>query len=399
MVNDLYGHTIGDKFLVEIAHRLSSILNDNETVFRFGGDEFVIISLTIHESYHLENRLKFISTVLSQKIHCGSGVLTPSCTIGVSIFEDCNETIDDLVKKADIALYEAKESRKGSVYFYQSELNYFIERRYAIEHEIPNGLENNEFEVFYQPQYCCKRKQFIGVEALCRWNSTKLGPIPPSEFITIAEKNMSIHDLGHFIIKQSIDDISKLTRTTWLPIHLSINVSPIQLTYSDFIDRVITVVTRAGVSPSNITFELTESATVDKLDVISSQLYRLKRLGFKLSLDDFGTGYSSLSYLNNLPFDEIKIDRSFIHTMIEDEQCNSIVKAIIAIGSSLGLSIVAEGVETYQQAQKLTQYRCDLLQGYYFSKPVNINGLKVILREHKETAQSNTIYQDSVSYY
>jgi diguanylate cyclase (GGDEF)-like protein len=369
-VNDLYGHAVGDDLLRAISWRFEKILGKHDYVCRFGGDEFLFCFSNLNTKTELFAKVSKVKAIFDTKILCGTREIKSDCTIGVSVFPDDARTIHDLIGKADIALYKAKEKVQGAICLFDAEFDAQIKYRHVLRQELSRALERDELEVRYQPQVNAKNKQIVSVEALCSWNSPVLGQVEPMEFIPIAEQCGIVYGLGMFVIKTACRDILALSPNGEGALGLSINVSPLQLIETDFYNDVIRAIESTGIDFSRIIFELTESAAIDRISDIAPLLHQLRLLGFGLSLDDFGTGFSSLSYLNDLPFSEIKIDRSFVAKFLSNYQSDSLIRSIIAIGDSFDMTVVAEGIETQEQSNKLASYHCDLLQGYFFDRPL-----------------------------
>ncbi len=283
--------------------------------------------------------------------------------------------VEELLTKADIVLYKAKESNKGDAVFYDDVINRKVKYDYSVEKQLETALERGEFSVFYQPQVDAHSKQLKGVEALCRWNNSSLGFVSPLDFIPAAERVGKIHEIGEFVLRRACEDTLNLMPNGPEAICVSVNVSPKQVFELGFDEKVIRLVEEIGIAPQRVTLELTENILIKDLHIVEPILRRLRDYGFGISLDDLGTGFSSLNYLNTLPITEIKIDRSFIGKLNSSQHSETLVKAIIDIGASCQMKVVAEGVETPEQMAKLQQYHCDLLQGYYFDKPLTAKGL------------------------
>lgn len=374
-VNDLYGHTVGDELICAVSRRFETIMDIDDMVCRFGGDEFLFCFSGLNAEAEIAAKVAKIKDVFNTKMLCGEREIKSNCSVGVSVFPDDGQTLEVLIGKADIALYKAKGQGKGGICLFEAEFDAQLKRQHVMKEELYKALERDEFEIHYQPQVNAKNKQVISVEALCRWNSPVFGQVNPAEFITTAEKCGAIHELGLSVIKIACDEILSISPNGKGALELSINISPIQVIEPDFFTDIKRVVKATGIDSARVTFELTESAAIDSILSLSPLFHELRQFGFGLSLDDFGTGFSSLSYLSDLPFSEIKIDRSFIDKFLDSEQSDALVKTIIAIGNSFNMTVVAEGVETQAQYEQLAHYNCDLLQGYFFGKPLRLNAL------------------------
>ncbi|WP_293131668.1 EAL domain-containing protein, partial [Moritella sp.] len=390
-VNDLYGHTVGDELICAVSRRFEKILGTGDMVCRFGGDEFLFCFSGLNTQAEIATKVTTINAIFNTKMRCGEREIKSNCSVGVSVYPDDGQTLEVLIGKADVALYKAKGQGKGRICLFEAEFDAQLKRQRAMKEELYRALERDEFEIHYQPQVNAKNKQVISVEALCRWNSPVFGQVNPAEFITIAEKCGAIHALGLSVIKMACDEILSISPNGNGALELSINISPIQIIEPDFFTDIKRVVKATGIDNSRVTFELTESAAIDSILSLSPLFHELRQCGFGLSLDDFGTGFSSLSYLSDLPFSEIKIDRSFIDKFLDSDQSDSLVKTIIAIGNSFNMIVVAEGVETQAQYDKLRHYNCDLLQGYFFDKPLRLSQLLHRISPVQTESQVNTV--------
>lgn len=374
-VNDQFGHSAGDQLLQQIGKRFELILGKNDFVARFGGDEFVFCLPLLKNSDEARHKVEQILGTFEKPFLLAGNQVQTSCSIGVSMYPDDGHSVEELISKADIVLYRVKDQEKGNVLFYDAEINQQVQHDFQLENHLRQALGSNEIGVVYQPQIDAETQQICAVEALCRWNSDDLGFISPLDFIPLAERTGLIHQVGEFVFETACRDTLALMPNGVNAIGVSINISPKQFSYPGFEDKVLSIVKRVGIDIERITLEITENIFIEDLHSISPILNLFRAHGFGISLDDFCTGYSSLNYLNNLPITEIKIDRSFVDKLLSNKQSDTLVKAIIAIGSSCHMKVVAEGVETIEQHQKLKEYHCDLLQGYYFDKPLMIDDL------------------------
>ena len=383
-VNDLYGHSVGDKLLESLSRKFESILEKGDSVSRFGGDEFIFCFPNITNQQHVQDKVARLSDVFNESFLIDGCILNTDASVGVSMYPTDSDDPETLITNADIVLYRTKTSNKGSTLFFEQKITEQIKHEYRIEDALRQALRRSEFSVLYQPQICTSNEHMISVEALVRWKSLTLGNVTPDEFIPLAERTGLINDIGMFVIKRACEDVLKLSPNGSDALKLSLNISPKQLLNETFVEEVSLAVTRTGIDVSRLTLEVTESMPIRDLVKVTPVLQQLKNLGYGISLDDFGTGYSSLSHLNELPINELKIDRSFISSMSENARCNALVKAILAIGTSYQLTVVAEGVETKEQQLMLKKYGCDLIQGYYYSKPISIQALGQWVAEEEQ---------------
>ncbi len=374
-VNDLHGHAVGDKLLESLSRKFESILEKGDSVSRFGGDEFIFCFPSITDQMHAQEKVSRLADVFSESFLIDGRILNTDASVGVSMYPADSDDPETLITNADIVLYRTKTSNKGSTLFFDQDITEQIRHEYRIEDALRQALRRDEFTVLYQPQISASDEQLVSIEALVRWKSLTLGSVTPDEFIPLAERTGLINDIGLFVIKQACQDILTLSPNSAAALKLSLNISPKQLLHDLFVEQLTGVIESIGIDVSRITLEVTESMPIRDLVKITPVLQQLQLLGFSISLDDFGTGYSSLSHLNELPIDELKIDRSFVSEMSENARCNALVKAMLAIGNSYQLKVVAEGVETKEQQLMLKNYGCDLIQGYYYSKPISVHEL------------------------
>ncbi|MCJ8349146.1 cache domain-containing protein [Moritella sp.] len=374
-INDLYGHSVGDELLATLGTIFNQMLSAGDSVARFGGDEFIFCFPELENLADAERKAKHISEIFKQHFVINGKSIYSSCSIGVAMYPDDGHVAEQLISKADIVLYKSKLQQKGHFLFFNDTINTQVQRDLLLESELHLAIAKNELDVLYQPQIDAATGQIYGVEALVRWYNTKLGHVSPVEFIQVAEDVGIINDIGNFVIKKSLQDILQFNNRSNTQLHLSINISPKQLMEPDFVSNVINLTNEMAVDNRLITLEITENVLINDLAKVQPVLQSIRNSGMKLSLDDFGTGYSSLSYLSNLPIDEIKIDRSFIDKLLTNDQSESLVKTIIAIGQFCDLTVIAEGVETKEQYDHLRHYRCDLVQGYYFDRPLSLAAL------------------------
>lgn len=381
-INDLYGHFVGDKLLTILSREFEAILDPGDSVCRFGGDEFIFCIQNLHSKDEVERKIAVIQGVFSEAQLINNVQIKSSCSVGVSCYPEDSFSAEEAMSNADISLYRAKSDKKGTVIFFNSAIAKQLEYDFKLESELKGALGRNEISLVYQPQICTSSGKMIGVEALCRWNNQALGFVSPVEFIDVAERIDLIHSIGQFVVEKACSDIVAAYPNGDDAVKLSVNISPKQLKLKHFADDFHNTILRSGIDISRVTIEITENVLLEDQASVTPILHELRELGFSISLDDFGTGFSSLSYLNNLPINEIKIDRSFIDKILISDQSDTLVKAILAIGQSCGMKVVAEGVETIEQYHKLLDYQCDLVQGYYFDKPLELGLLEERTEQH-----------------
>ncbi len=377
-VNDTWGHKIGDQLLKMVATRLIDCIGAEGLIARQGGDEY-IICLPDSNRKEAEAVAQKIITTFSQpfSIIIHEVVITPS--IGISLSPMDGNEVDTLIRNADIAMYLVKEQGKNNYQFYQSEIEAFIQRKYELENKIRKAIDNQEFELHYQPKYALNNNEMIGAEALIRWNDPELGTIPPAEFIPIAEETGLIVPIGDWVMREAYRQQRVWQESGIKDLMVSVNISARQFLNRDLVFKIDSIIKEFNLDPQYINLEITESMAMIDVSHSTKQMKDLKKLGVLLSLDDFGTGYSSLSYLNKFPFDFLKIDKSFIQQMNRSKKNLSVVQAIITVALSLILLVVAEGVEKKEQLQALRLKRCDVVQGFYYSPPLQVTEFEKLL--------------------
>lgn len=372
-INDAMGHAAGDDLLVQVAERLRRGLRETDTVSRLGGDEFTIILSSIESEDHAAHVAHNIIDALEKKFIIKEQEIFISGSIGISIYPDDGDDFDELTKNADTAMYRAKESGRGNYKFFTPEMNFRSLERIELEKEIRLALEKEEFTLHYQPKVNIKTGRLVGYEALIRWyHPGKDKMISPADFIPLAEENKLIIPIGEWVILQAALDIGKLSPEN---LRVSINLSATQFHDPKIVERLGATLKRTGVAPESLELEITESAVMNDPDQAMRVLSQIKNMGIQIAMDDFGTGYSSLSYLKKFPINTLKIDQSFVRDIPHDAEDIAIVKGIISLANSLGLQIVAEGVETKEQAKFLVENGCSVAQGYLFGKPLSLEKL------------------------
>ncbi len=366
-INDTQGHEFGDKILQHVSKILLDSVRENDIVSRLGGDEFVIILPELKSNETILEVIKRIQIRLKEPIVFNTLSYSVTVSIGITIYPKDGRDATTLLKHADIAMYKAKALGKNNFHFFTENLNEEIQNKIHMQYLIKKGIEKNYFQLYYQPKVDIKSNTIVGCEALIRLFDPLEGMIPPNQFISIAEESGLIVPLGEWIIKEAVQQIKSWKNTHFEHIKLSINVSGIQFQSPDFITFLQNNV--STIDTSKLDIELTESVLMNDFDEKFAKINAIKKLGISLSLDDFGTGYSSLSYLKQIPFDTIKIDKTFIDDL-EEESGKSFVNMIVGIADDLNMQVVAEGVETKQQLDYLASIKCEQYQGYYCSKPL-----------------------------
>ncbi|WP_171684895.1 putative bifunctional diguanylate cyclase/phosphodiesterase [Paenibacillus planticolens] len=363
-INDMFGHDVGDTVLVEVANRLSQQFGDKYTLVRLGGDEFIVVADHIHEP--VEQTAEAIIQLFQQAFNVNDRKMKISVSIGVSKRED-HETIQVLLKQADIALYKAKGAGRKRFHIYEAAFKYDHVENFIHELELSHAIEKEELYVQYQLIYHPVRETVIGAEALLRWNCESRGTVQPNSFIPVAEETGLIVDIGYWVIRRACQDWHLLKKDYGSEFKVSVNISRVQLNEKDFVQQILRILKEEHVAPGAVELEITESTTMHSMQDVQQTLSQLRANGFTIALDDFGTGYSSLSMLTLLPIDKLKIDRSFIA-----DGNVPLISAMLAMASALHLQVIAEGIETYEQYIMLKEMACWGIQGYFINKPADL---------------------------
>ncbi|WP_238883157.1 ABC transporter substrate binding protein [Clostridium sp. YIM B02551] len=386
-VNDSFGHTLGDELIIQVANILKNIINEKGVVGRLGGDEFLILLTNIKENSYVENILEEIINRFNKKILINEVAISTSASFGIALYPTDGDNFEDLLKNADTAMYKAKEYGKRKFVFFEQWMNDDITEMVVLENLMRQALVNNEFTLNFQPKFCLSSDKIQGFEALIRWNSPSEGFISPLKFIPLAEKTGLIVPIGKWVIEKACEFLKTMHFMGYDEIDVSINVSVIQLVQEDFIPMFKAIILEKNIDPRTIHIEITESVLMESIDTNIYKIEELKKMGVRIDLDDFGKGYSSLTYLKDMNFDVLKIDKVFIDEIIENKNYqdgdSSIVGTIIKLAHQMGLKVVAEGVEVKEQYDYLTQNKCDYIQGYYISKPIELCKIQELMDRYK----------------
>ena len=380
-VNDSNGHNIGDKLLIQAADRVRVSVGEIDLACRFGGDEFVIV---LSHLKGVDEAIEVAEKVLLQfkePIKLGSNIFYVSTSIGIAYTESATDKSDDLISHADIAMYEAKDNGGGQYHIYHQEMFQRVAHRVMLEGEVRQALAKQQFSLSLQPQICAQTKKLYGFEALLRWQHPERGMISPEDFIPILENSQHMIELGYWIIRRCFELAVALKIYGLDDVRIAINLSAGQFIDANLPSFLQELLAEFSLSAQNFELELTEQTLVKDMEHTITMMESLKVIGFSFAIDDFGTGYSSLAYLKKMPVDVIKIDKSFIFGMLENHSDFQIITSTIAMVKNLGLMVVAEGVETQAQLRSLTENDCDIIQGYYYSKPIPEKDLFVMLDE------------------
>ncbi|MEH7225655.1 EAL domain-containing protein [Bacillus sp. JJ1566] len=369
-INDQWGHDEGDQILIEAARKIKDAIRPSDVVGRVGGDEFIVLLKDIKDEEDLKKYVNRILTTFNSPIFISGQEHIMTCSIGIATYPNDGDTSRELIKNADDALYSVKNKGKNHYLIFNSKIkNESLERR-LLENALRNAIKEEQFYLEYQPKLNISTKQLIGMEALVRWRHPELGTIPPGKFISLAEETGLIVPLGEWILRESCSQMKKWQENGHHSLVISVNVSIRQLENANFINSVKKILEEIDLDPECLEIEVTESVFMDVNDA-ASVLEEIRQMGIQISIDDFGTGYSSLSYLKHLPIDTLKVDASFIKDIHVNEESRAIVKSVLTLATTLGLNVIAEGIEIQEHVNELNKDGLLFGQGFYFSKPLN----------------------------
>jgi diguanylate cyclase (GGDEF)-like protein len=376
LINDSLGHSIGDELLKEVARRLILCVRRSDTVSRQGGDEFVVLLSEVANAQDAAVTAEKMRVALAAPYFVSSHQLHLRCSIGISVYPDDGRDVDTLIKSADTAMYHAKETGRNRIQFFENEMNVRVVRRQSMIQAMNEALTRKEFVLHYQPTYNLLTSEVKSVEALIRWQRPAHGLVPPSHFISIAEDSGLIESIGQWVLREACTQ-ARAWISEGLPIErVSVNISAVEFNRKTFLNGVRSVLKETGLDPWRLEIELTETAVMRDVIATSHVLEELSAEGVRFAMDDFGTGYSSLNHLMLFPIDTLKIDRSFVQDVRSNANAATIVTAIVQLGQSLELEVIAEGIETAEQLRFLALRGCHAGQGYYFGAPVDAHALR-----------------------
>jgi diguanylate cyclase (GGDEF)-like protein/PAS domain S-box-containing protein len=381
-INDSLGHQLGDRLLQSVASRILVCVREGDTVARVGGDEFVIVIPGIASSADASSVASKILEVLASAFHLNGNDLHVSASIGISLYPSDGSDAETLMRNADTAMYHAKDSGRGNYQFFTQHMNVTAQQRLMLENALRRGLEGREFEVHYQPLYDLRDRSITGFEALLRWNAPGRELASPSQFIAAAEDSGLIVPIGEWVLREALGQ-AKSWQRDGRPLTVSVNVSAHQLARPSFVERLRQLIQETAIDPGLLELEVTEGVIIEGAGDAREALDQIAALGVGIAIDDFGTGYSGLAYLKRLPIDTVKIDQSFVRDLTIDPDDAAIVTAIVAMAASLGVQVVAEGVETEEQLAELKRLGCYRAQGYLFARPMNASAVDKLLRSRE----------------
>ncbi|WP_163836111.1 EAL domain-containing protein [Spartinivicinus ruber] len=383
-VNDTYGHSIGDHLLIQVSDRVKSIVRESDVFGRIGGDEFALLIEGDIDSIELINISKKILNAFSKPMYLNKQPIYITSSIGIAVLIDKKDTAEKLIQKADTAMYNAKKSGRNCYMFYSDIMNKIACAQLEMESGIRNALTNNEFSLYYQPKIDFKTGRISGAEALIRWIHPEKGIISPGEFIPIAEKSDLIIDIGKWTRETVLQQLVVWKNNNFPLIKISVNVSGKEFVKREVLQHLLDMFMKYDISPSWLELEITEDTLIKSVEEGNTDYRVIQGMDVGLAIDDFGTGYCSLGYLKEYPFETLKIDKSFIDNVIHNERDASIVRTIIAMAHNLNMSVVAEGVENEEQRNFLVDNNCDLLQGFFYSKPQPIDQFENFIKSFNE---------------
>ncbi len=387
-INDSYGHLVGDALLKFVAEHMMDATRETDTVARLGGDEFAIILTGLDEEERATGVAERVIGILSQPITLDGCMLNTGTSIGISLYPRDGEDSEELLRTGDKALYKAKSRGRGGFQFFNKDMDKKARAAHILENEMRVAIVRDEFVLHYQPQLVGRRDKTVGVEALARWQHPTRGLLLPCDFIDVAEANGLIIDIGRLILNSACRQAKTWEAQGLDAFRNAVNVSPLQFKDAGFVKVVQSALDESGLNPNRLELEITESLMMERIEAVAEKLQQLHGLGINVAVDDFGTGYSSLAYLKHLPIQKLKFDKMFVDNLTDDPNDLAIAEAIISLGHSLGLNVVAEGVETDRQADALLKKGCDGFQGYLFSKPLPADELAGwLLASIKESEQ------------
>lgn len=387
VINDTLGHSYGDELLIDVAERLKQIVDKNDYLARFGGDEFIILTENIINLWEYEEKIKTVQKVFSYPFVLSLKEIFVTISIGIAMAPKDSTTAQNLIRNVDVALYAAKEIGRNTYCFYEASLNEKLLDRMETQSELHTAISNKEFVVYYQPQIDLKNDKIIGFEALVRWKHPNKGIIEPDKFIDLAEETGLIVPIGRWVLFEACKQLRIWRDMGYLDIHMAVNLSARQFIDVNLVETVESVIKETGIPAEFLELEITETIALNDITYSIDTIQRLKEMGIRFSLDDFGTGYSSMNYLKHLPVNNLKIDKSFMDTVMESNNDKAIVSAIITLAKTLDLEVIAEGVENDEQVLFLKEANCNKVQGYLYGEAVVQQEATVLLKSIQQINQ------------
>ena len=374
-VNDTLGHRVGDQLLEAVANRMKAVIRDNDVLSRISGDEFVFLLQDIQNEQDIQIATERVMGAFAEPFSIEDNMLKLTASIGISVYPRDTENAQQLMQHADAAMYNAKEEGRNTYRFFTSEMSKAVAEDAVIGSALAMALGNEELGVHYQPQIDLNEGNVVGLEALVRWNNPRLGQVPPDRFIPVAEQRGLMVEIGNFVLRTACRQGQSWRDAGIGPFKIAVNVSGLQFQSVRYLADLQAILDETGFPPEWLELELTESILMKRTEALVSLLNALSGMGIGIAIDDFGTGYSSLSYLSKLPVDKLKVDKQFVRDVLDDENDAALAASIIAMGRALDIDVVAEGVETTQQAEFLRAHGCKLVQGYLYGRPMPADDL------------------------
>jgi len=387
-INDMLGHEIGDKLLVEAARRIRASVRDQDTVARLGGDEFAVVLEGVSEAKEVLPVIERIIASLGEVTQIDGREVNSSISIGIAMYPENGNDLSELLRAADLAMYQAKSSGRGRYQFFADAMQEEAQSRHALEWALRRAVERNEFELVYQPQLCLRTGTVIGVEALLRWMSPTRGLLTPYHFIAGLEEFGLINQVGEWVLQTACEQIRRWQAMRFAPMRIAVNVSAQQFEDPMLIDKIRSALKETRLPPELLELELTESCLMSDPAQASALLREIRDVGVRIAIDDFGTGYSSLTYLHEFPLSALKIDKNFVQSVESNDRGGPISKMIIGLGQNLGLEVIAEGVETEVQLEYMREHGCDVAQGYLYARPESPEDLTPWLQANQRASDT-----------
>ncbi len=385
-INDMLGHEVGDKLLVEAAKRIRASVRDQDTVARLGGDEFAVVLEGVSEAREVLPVIERIVDSLRKVTNLDGHEVNASSSIGIAMYPENGNNLSELLRAADLAMYQAKSTGRACYQFFADAMQEEAQSRRALEWALRRAVEANEFQLVYQPQICLRSGAVIGVEALIRWMHPTRGLLTPYHFIGALEEFGLINELGEWVLNTACEQIRRWHAMELQPMRISVNVSAQQFEDPMLLDKIRSALAETALSPELLELELTESCLMSDPAQAGALLREIRKVGVRIAIDDFGTGYSSLTYLNEFPLNALKIDKSFVQSIESSDRGGPISNMIIGLGQNLGLEVIAEGVETEVQLEYMRDHGCDIAQGYLYARPESPTDLTPWLQANQRTS-------------
>lgn len=370
IINDTLGHSYGDELLIDVTHRIKQVLDENDYLARFGGDEFAILTQNLEDMSSYDEKIGKIKNVFTYPFILSNKEYFITVSIGAAFAPKDGKTSQAIIKNVDSAMYMAKAKGKNTHAYFEQAYNQMLTDKIELQSELRRAVENDEFILFYQAQMDISKKKIIGFEALIRWNHPEKGLLYPVDFIYLAEESGLIIPIGKWVLKSACRQLKEWSDMGYTDIIMAVNLSARQFRDRDFVGTICEIIDETGIDPNRLELEITESIALEDLEYTIEVIKELNKIGVKFSFYDFGTGYSAMNYLKRLPISNVKIDKSFLDTVLEDTADQKIIQAIINLANNLDLQVIAEGVEQLEHEKLLQKFNCNMAQGYLYSKPV-----------------------------